>query len=114
MPGIYSTPSVNGSGLKRHVERAGVSLRRRRDAEDECGSALIVDAVVGVAVAPLSLDRIWCRCVHLVRERVVEEELRREVIARSRRGSRPHLEMNVHGAPAVPTGIDGGELRPAV
>src|SRR6201999_2963208 len=70
----------------------------------------VEDRVVGVRRAARPARGVRARLQHVVRDRVVEVNLRREVDAA--RGA--HAVVDVYGAPRVPARIDGRELHGAV
>src|SRR6185503_512397 len=95
---------------KSDVECRGVCVTALRDVQGQLPAALLEDAVGRVprdALRPLLGVRRLRE--HLCAQRVVEEELRGE-LARSRRAD---LEVDVHRAALVPTGVDRRELRAA-
>src|SRR5947209_13176843 len=102
-----STPGPTPLRLQADLEVGRVSLAVGRHRQHQLVAALLEDAVTRVLQAGPAATRVRRLRVHLVGEALVEEELRREVLA----VRRPDLEVDVHGAPLVPTRVDGGEGR---
>src|SRR5882724_7980881 len=102
------------AGLERQLERRRVSGRGGRHREHELGARIAVDAVPRIAQALLSPARAGRLGEDLVAERIVEEELRGEIVHPTTARRRPDLEVDVHGPAPVGAGIDRGEAREAV
>src|SRR3990172_385544 len=88
--------------LKPNVKHRGVALVGLSDSEQQLVVVNSVGAVQRIALALAGIRRLG---EHLVRERVVKEELRGKHSALSG-GVVMHLEVNVDGAARVPAGVD--------
>jgi hypothetical protein len=70
--------------LQRDVEGGGIASRCLHDVEHELGSSTVINAISRIPERALALGCVWLLGVHYVGERVVEEELRGELIGRCR------------------------------
>src|SRR5688572_20182232 len=91
--------------LETQLEQARVSRARGLEDEHELAAAPAEDAVLFVSAVPRPALPIRLAGVHAVGERVVEEELGRELEAGIRVGGRAHLEVDVDRASLIPARI---------
>src|SRR5215218_4476840 len=103
------------SGIKRYVERRRVALPVLGQRKQQLVPAALEDAVFAVQLVALSLFGVRSLRVDLVCERIVEVELRRELVTLFGFGAAADLEVDVDGPALVPAGIDRREPRsPAI
>src|SRR5689334_1392319 len=96
-----------GSDVECEVEGRGPAWAAGGRGHGQLAAAVAVQAVALVAETAAAPPRVRRPRVHAVGDRLVEVDLRGELLPLGR----SNLEVDVHGAALVPAGIDRGEAR---
>src|SRR5439155_20978271 len=110
---------ADGAALRRRIKHYGharrVAVAFSGWLERQQAVCCLVDAVAPIRKRAPSFLHVWVlRREDEVVQGVVEEELRRELVACLALRVGPNLEVDVHGPPLVPTRINRGELDVSV
>lgn len=82
--------------------------------EQQLFTAVHKDGICRVACIALTLAGVWLQRVDLIGQRVIEEELRCELVVLPVSGPGADGEVDVYGPARIPARVDGQELDPAI
>src|SRR5882724_143973 len=101
---------VTSSDLQPDIERAYIALRVFGEQEHQLDATTPEDVVSVVLQGALPLGGIWGLRMHLIRDGLIEVQLRRKLKAPLGRGISANFEVDVDGSARIPTRIDRDEL----
>ena len=90
-------------------ECSSISSRIGCRIEYEAITAVPEDVIMSVVRGTRAARRIWRIGMHVIRQRIVEVQLRREANTPLPHGRGANFKMNVHGSSRIPARIDGGK-----